>query len=139
MATTMLLRALDLLAMLIWASLFCWLSIKGADLAAALRWPRDRSVCMWAVNPGSAETGPGLYRIEVACGPGGGVKILNQPTPPIFRESVRVGEQNLYTRAKEWRFGMPPPRADYRRLWRSRSASVANWNESKACLRRADC
>jgi hypothetical protein len=29
------------------------------------------------------------------------VKILNQPTPPAFRESVRVGEQNLYIRSKE--------------------------------------
>ncbi|HET9100542.1 MAG TPA: magnesium chelatase domain-containing protein [Acidobacteriaceae bacterium] len=29
------------------------------------------------------------------------MKILNQPTPPSFRESVKVGEQNLYTRAKE--------------------------------------
>ena len=29
------------------------------------------------------------------------MKILNQPTPPAFRESVKVGEQNLYTRAKE--------------------------------------
>ena len=28
-------------------------------------------------------------------------RILNQPTPPPFRESVKVGEQNLYTRAKE--------------------------------------
>lgn len=56
---------------------------------------------VWAVSPGSGETGPGIYRIEVTCGPGGGVKILNQPTPPAFRESVRVGEQNLYTRAKE--------------------------------------
>ena len=35
------------------------------------------------------------------CGPGSGVRILNRPTPPAFRESVRVGEQNLYTRAKE--------------------------------------
>jgi ATP-dependent Lon protease len=26
---------------------------------------------------------------------------LNQPTPPSFRESVKGGEQNLYTRAKE--------------------------------------
>ncbi len=56
---------------------------------------------VWAVSPGGAETGPGLYRIEVASGPGAGVKVLNQPTPPAFRESVRVGEQNLYTRAKE--------------------------------------
>src|SRR5690606_26401471 len=56
---------------------------------------------VWAVSPGSPEAGPGLYRIEVTSGPGGGVKILNQPTPPSFRESVKVGEQNLYARAKE--------------------------------------
>ena len=56
---------------------------------------------VWGVSLGSAESGPGLYRIEVTCGPGSGVKILSQPTPPPFRESVRVGEQNLYTRAKE--------------------------------------
>ncbi len=30
------------------------------------------------------------------------MKILNQPVPPAFRESVRIGEQNLYTRAKEF-------------------------------------
>lgn len=56
---------------------------------------------IWAVSPGGSESGPGLYRIEVASGPGAGVKVLNQPTPPAFRESVKVGEQNLYTRAKE--------------------------------------
>ena len=56
---------------------------------------------VWGVSLGSSETGPGLYRIEVTSGPGSGVRILNQPTPPPFRESVRVGEQNLYTRAKE--------------------------------------
>jgi ATP-dependent Lon protease len=56
---------------------------------------------VWAASPGSGEAGPGLYRIEVTCGPGSGVRVLNQPTPPSFRESVRIGEQNLYTRAKE--------------------------------------
>lgn len=56
---------------------------------------------VWAASPGSPETGPGLYRVEVTHGPGSGVRILNQPTPAPFRESVRVGEQNLYTRAKE--------------------------------------
>ena len=55
---------------------------------------------VWAVSNG-VEAGPGLCRIEVAVGPGSGVKILNQPTPPSFRESVKVGEQNLYARAKE--------------------------------------
>jgi len=56
---------------------------------------------VWAIGPGSGETGAGLYRIEVAVGPGSGAKILNHPVPPAFRESVRVGEQNLYARAKE--------------------------------------
>ena len=56
---------------------------------------------VWGVSPGTGETGPGLYRIEIACGPGSGVKVLNQPTPPAFRESVKVGEQNLYAQAKQ--------------------------------------
>jgi ATP-dependent Lon protease len=56
---------------------------------------------VWAASMGTPESGPGLFRIEVASGPGGGVKILNQPTPQAFRESVKVGEQNLYQRAKE--------------------------------------
>jgi ATP-dependent Lon protease len=50
---------------------------------------------------GSPEAGAGLYRLEVTSGPGSGVKILNQPPPAPYKESVKVGEQNLYTRAKE--------------------------------------
>lgn len=34
-------------------------------------------------------------------GSGSGTKILNHPVPPAFRESVKVGEQNLYARAEE--------------------------------------
>jgi ATP-dependent Lon protease len=56
---------------------------------------------VWAVGTGSPEAGAGLYRLEVTSGPGNGVRILNQPVPPAFRESVRIGEQNLYTRSKE--------------------------------------
>jgi len=56
---------------------------------------------VWAVGPGSGDTGPGLFRIEVTVGPGSGVKILNHPQPPAFRESVKVAQQNLYTHAKE--------------------------------------
>lgn len=56
---------------------------------------------VWAISPSSPDAGPGLYRIEATSGPGSAVKILNQPTPAAFRESVKVGEQNLYTRAKE--------------------------------------
>jgi len=55
---------------------------------------------VWAISPGGSDSQAGLYRIEVTCGPGGGVKILNTPPPPAFRESVKVGEQNLYTQAK---------------------------------------
>ena len=56
---------------------------------------------VWAASIGSPEAGAGLYRLEVTSGPGGGVKILNQPPAAAFRESVKVGEQNLYTRAKD--------------------------------------
>jgi len=56
---------------------------------------------VWAVGMGTPEAGAGLYRIEVAVGPGSGAKILNHPVPPAFRESVKVGEQNLYARKKE--------------------------------------
>jgi len=40
-------------------------------------------------------------RVDIAEGPGSSMKILNQPAPPPFRESVRCAEQNLYARAKE--------------------------------------
>ena len=56
---------------------------------------------LWGIGPGGPETGPSLYRIEVTAGKGSGVRILNAPVPPAFRESVRYAEQNLYTRAKE--------------------------------------
>ena len=56
---------------------------------------------VWGIGPGGPETGPSLYRIEVMAGKGNGVRILNAPVPPAFRESVRYAEQNLYTRAKE--------------------------------------
>ncbi|MCX5784607.1 MAG: BREX system Lon protease-like protein BrxL [Elusimicrobia bacterium] len=56
---------------------------------------------VWTISPGGQDVSPGLYRIESTVGPGSGVKILNAPVPPAFRESVRYGEQNLYTRAKD--------------------------------------
>ena len=40
--------------------------------------------------PAGRTRAPGLYRIEVTEGPGSGVRILNQPPPAPFRESVRV-------------------------------------------------
>ena len=56
---------------------------------------------VWGIGPGGPETGPSLYRLEVTVGPGSGVRILNAPIPPAFRESTRYAEQNLYTRGRE--------------------------------------
>ncbi len=56
---------------------------------------------IWAISPGGEGENPGLYQVDVTEGPGSGVRILNQPAPPPFRESVRCAEQNLYGRAKE--------------------------------------
>ena len=57
---------------------------------------------VWAIGPGDGEAGLGLYRIEIVAGPGSGARILNHPVPPAFRESVRIGEQNLYARTGEF-------------------------------------
>jgi ATP-dependent Lon protease len=54
---------------------------------------------VWTISPGGMDDHPGLYRIEVNVGPGSGVKILNKPVPPAFRESVGYAEQNLYAQA----------------------------------------
>lgn len=56
---------------------------------------------VWTISPGGADDHPGLYRIEVNEGPGSGVKILNKPVPPAFRESIGYAEQNLYARAMQ--------------------------------------
>ncbi len=55
---------------------------------------------VWAISPGGQDAAPGLFRIEATVGPGSGAKILNQPVPGPFRESVRMGEQNLYINGK---------------------------------------
>ena len=54
---------------------------------------------VWTICPGGMDDNPGLYRIEVNEGPGSGVKILNKPVPPAFRESMGYAEQNLYAQA----------------------------------------
>jgi len=54
---------------------------------------------VWTISPGTGEEHPGLYRIEVNEGPGSGVKVLNKPVPPAFKESIGYAEQNLYARS----------------------------------------
>ena len=56
---------------------------------------------VWAISPGIENENPGLYRIEVNSGPGSGIKILNKPVPPAFKESMGYAEQNLYSRASQ--------------------------------------
>jgi ATP-dependent Lon protease len=54
---------------------------------------------VWTISPGSGEENSGLYRIEVNEGPGSGLRVLNKPIPPAFRESIGFAEQNLYARS----------------------------------------
>ena len=42
-----------------------------------------------------------MFRLEVTEGPGSGVRVLNNPVPAAFRESIRCAEQNLYARAPQ--------------------------------------
>ena len=54
---------------------------------------------VWTASPGGDDEHAGLCRIEVKSGPGSGVRVLNQPTPQAFKESVRYAEQNLYSQS----------------------------------------
>lgn len=56
---------------------------------------------VWTLSPGTEGEHPGLFRIEVTEGPGSGVKVLNNPVPGPFKESIRFAEQNLYARAMQ--------------------------------------
>lgn len=58
---------------------------------------------VWTISEGGAdlEDNAGLYRIEVTDGRGSGVRILNNPAPAAFKESLRYAEQNLYSRASK--------------------------------------
>lgn len=56
---------------------------------------------VWAMSPGGQDENAGLFRIDVTEGPGSGVRILNQPAPAPFKESVRCAEQNMYARSRE--------------------------------------
>ena len=54
---------------------------------------------VWCISPGGGDENAGLFRIEINEGAGSGVKILNKPIPPAFKESMSFAEQNLYARA----------------------------------------
>ena len=56
---------------------------------------------IWALSPGGQDEHPGLFRLEATEGPGSGVRVLNNPVPAPFKESIRCAEQNLYARAQQ--------------------------------------
>ena len=55
---------------------------------------------VWALGSGGQDENAGLYRIDVNEGPGSGVRVLNNPVPRPFQESIRFAEQNLYSQAR---------------------------------------
>ena len=63
---------------------------------------------VWAASTGTPEAGAGLYRIEVTSGPGGGVKILNQP--PAARSGEREDRRTKSLHAGEGTGRRPRPR-----------------------------
>ncbi|MCF8208479.1 MAG: protease Lon-related BREX system protein BrxL [Rhodoferax sp.] len=56
---------------------------------------------IWTLSTGGQEEHPGLFRLEVTEGPGSGVRVLNNPVPAPFKESIRCAEQNLYARSTQ--------------------------------------
>ena len=67
----------------------------------------------WIIAPGGGGENSGLYRVDVTEGPGSGVRILNHPAPPPFKESVLCAEQNLYARAKSLVGDRDPRQREY--------------------------
>ena len=56
---------------------------------------------IWTLSPGGQDEYLGLFRLEATEGPGSGVRVLNNPVPAPFRESIRCAEQNLYAHAAQ--------------------------------------
>lgn len=88
----------------------------------------------WTVSPGENGENAGLYRIEVNEGPGSGVKILNKPVPPAFKESISFAQQNLYSRAKELVGDKDPRQHEFTIQLRSFDASKSGSKLGMAAL-----
>ncbi|WP_454294983.1 BREX system Lon protease-like protein BrxL [Salana multivorans] len=55
---------------------------------------------VWGLGEGDAQTGPGLYRIEVTDASGGSSGLVNQAPTAALRESFRLARENLLAQAK---------------------------------------
>ena len=89
---------------------------------------------VWTISPGGLDDNPGLYRIEINEGPGSGVKILNKPVPPAFRESIGYAEQNLYTRTRQLVGDRDPRRHEFTAELRAFDASKSGAKLGVAAL-----
>ena len=89
---------------------------------------------VWTISPGAGDEHPGLFRIEVNEGPGAGVKILNKPVPPAFRESMGYAEQNLYARAQQLVGDKDPRQHEFTAQLRAFDAAKAGGKLGVACL-----
>ncbi len=89
---------------------------------------------VWTISPGAGEENPGLFRIEVNEGPGSGVKILNKPVPPAFRESMGFAEQNLYARPQQLIGDKDPRQHEFTAQLRAFDAAKTGGKIGVACL-----
>lgn len=89
---------------------------------------------VWMISPGADEEHPGLFRIEVNEGPGSGVKILNKPVPPSFRESMGYAEQNLYARAEQLVGDKDPRQHEFTVQLRAFDAAKSGGKVGVGCL-----
>jgi ATP-dependent Lon protease len=89
---------------------------------------------VWTISPGGGDEHPGLYRIEINEGPGSGVKILNKPVPPAFRESMGYAEQNLYARSIQLVGGKDPRHHEFTAQLRAFDASKSGAKLGVAAL-----
>jgi len=89
---------------------------------------------VWTISPGGNDEYAGLYRIEVNEGPGSGVKILNKPVPPAFKESMGYAEQNLYAHALQLVGDKDPRHHEFTAQLRSFDASKSGAKLGMASL-----
>ncbi len=89
---------------------------------------------IWTLSPGGQEEHPGLFRLEVTEGPGSGVRVLNNPVPPAFKESIRCAEQNLYARAMQLVGDRDPRSHEFSVQLRGFDAAKSGAKTSVACL-----
>ena len=89
---------------------------------------------IWTLSPGGQDEHPGLFRLEVTEGPGSGVRVLNNPVPPAFKESIRCAEQNLYARAMQLVGDRDPRSHEFSVQLRGFDSAKSGAKTSVACL-----